>query len=113
MVAENETTMIRIAQAGARKMEAQGYSYRPTEIDGWFTVTTPVKKETGLPMNYNVAIYPSHCTCDCKFYEENRHLPNTTCKHIVYVQWEEEYLARLDEEAEKYNDPDYLDWIRR
>jgi len=111
MVAENETTMTRIAHAGARKMAAQGYTYTRSEIDGWFTVTTPPKAD-GLPVNYNVAIYSeTHSDCDCPFHANHRHFSNPTCKHIEFVRDEEAHLANIEAEAEKYNDPDYIDYL--
>jgi hypothetical protein len=76
----------RIAFFGARKMDAQGYTYQRLDIWNWW-----VSNPSGG--GYNVAIFDSgEAHCGCPFFDENSEFG--TCKHIARVQG-----LKKDEEA--------------
>lgn len=86
----------RIAYFGAKKMDAQGYTYQRLDVWNW-QVNNPAG---GF---YTVSIYESgDAFCGCKFFEENAQFG--ACKHTARVGW---LKAEADRQAEEDAIADY------
>ena len=79
----------RVAVAGALKMGAEGYHFRPWGAGGTVAKTDHSRNFVELPAPGIVA----HCTC--AFFKENREFG--TCKHIVWAGWQAKALVEREE----------------
>lgn len=78
MKCTNEKQMRRVAHAGAMKMPGSGYTYEKIAGTEYY-----VRKENGdLYLVDTEAGF-----CSCPFHEENRHIPGTICKHLLWLSW--------------------------
>ena len=86
----------RIAQAGAKKMSAQGYTFTPADDAGAFYVQKP---GAAKPYLTDPNAEPILTYCSCPFAQENG-----LCKHIVWLRDElardAADVARWEAEAE-------------
>ena len=82
----------RIAEAGATKMGAQGYTFRPFAMSRG---AGHVVKAGGT----RYAVNTHTGTCGCPFYGENAEY--RTCKHLLFARQEIAEGERADREAEE------------
>ncbi len=98
MKATTQIQATRVAEAGAKKMEREGYTFTsqvdflPIANQTRFTV----KKADGT--RYNVNLHSE--TCNCPFYRENSEFK--ACKHLTWMASEKAQLVDLEARAEVY-----------
>jgi hypothetical protein len=107
MICDSEKMALRVAIAGALKMNREGYTFVPFGAGG------DVVRPDGFP--YSVALPtpgPQGLSgiCNCKFYAANQEWG--TCKHIVFAGWQveaakEQALRDAEEDSLhlRYSDP--------
>ncbi len=90
MKAANLTQATRIAEAGARKMTREGYTFKLFPMS---RVAGAVIKADGT--TYKVNTYTG--TCSCPFRAEN-----PTCKHVVWLKDELAWQADAERRAAEW-----------
>lgn len=90
MICDTKEMALRVAKAGALKMGAEGYRFRPWGAGGTVAKDDHSRNFVELPAPGIVA----HCTC--KFYAANWEF--RTCKHIVWAGWQAKAIAEREEQ---------------
>jgi len=96
MVATSKIQAERVAQAGARKMEAQGYTFtRSAANPGVFRI---IKPEGGFYFVQDGPNMEPHCMCP--FFADNSAFG--TCKHIAWLRAELAWQADAERRAAEW-----------